>query len=134
MLILSCGQRLLCSALPMFKDRLGPPWVYVFDHRAKNFSAELEAPLSRFHQEALDTDAELWLQGFLDDCTFDHGAQQLRLLYEQLINEHIGSQCDGLMTAFYSRPCGAHRPQNTAPDRLERSDPAAIGALAEPAA
>jgi glycosyltransferase involved in cell wall biosynthesis len=89
MLVLSCGQRLLCSALPMFRDLancLGPPWVYVFDHRAKDLSAELEAALSRFQHDVVDTDAKLRLRAFLDDCSFDHGAQQLRQLYERLMN------------------------------------------------
>jgi hypothetical protein len=89
MLVLGCGQRLLCSALPMFRDlanRPGAPWVYVFDHRAKDLSAELEATLSRFQHDVVDTDAKSRLQAFLDDCSFDHGARQLRQLYERLIN------------------------------------------------
>jgi beta-1,4-mannosyltransferase len=89
MLVLSCGQRLLCSALPMFRDlmdRLGPPWVYVFDHRAKDLSAELEAALSRIQHDVLDTVATARLEAFLDGCSFDHGAQRLRLLYERLMN------------------------------------------------
>ncbi len=89
MLVLSCGQRLLCSALPMFRDltnRPGPPWVYVFDHRAKDLSAELEVVLSRFQHDVVDTDAKSRLQAFLDDCSFDHGARQLRQLYERLMN------------------------------------------------
>jgi len=89
MLVLSCGQRLLCSALPMFRDlanRPGPPWVYVFDHRTKDLSAELEAALSRFQHDVVDTDAKSRLQAFLDDCSFDRGARQLRQLYERLIN------------------------------------------------
>jgi glycosyltransferase involved in cell wall biosynthesis len=89
MLVLSCGQRLLCSDLPMFRDlanRLGPPWVYVFDHRAKDLSAELEAALSRFQHDVVGTDAKSRLGVFLDDCSFDHGAQQLRQLYERLMN------------------------------------------------
>jgi beta-1,4-mannosyltransferase len=88
MLVLSCGQRLLCSALPMFRDltnRLGPPWVYVFDHRAKDFSVELKAALSRFQHDVIDTDAKSRLRDFLDDCSFDQGAQQLRQLYERLM-------------------------------------------------
>jgi beta-1,4-mannosyltransferase len=89
MLVLSCGQRLLCSALPMFEDlknRLGPPWVYVFDHQAKNLSAELEAALSRLQHDLVDTHARSRLRAFLDDCSFDHGAQRLRELYERIIN------------------------------------------------
>ncbi len=89
MLVLSCGQRLLCSALPMFKDltnRPGPPWVYVFDHRARDLSAELEAAFTRFQHDVVDTDAKSRLRAFLDDCSFDHGAQQLRQLYEGLLN------------------------------------------------
>jgi glycosyltransferase involved in cell wall biosynthesis len=89
MLVLSCGQRLLCSALPMFRDLtncLGPPWVYVFDHRAKDLCAELEAALFRFQHDVVDRDATSRLRAFLDDCSFDHGAQQLRVLYERLIN------------------------------------------------
>ena len=89
MLVLSCGQRLLCSALPMFRDlrnRLGPPWVYVFDHRAKDLSAELEAVFSRFQHDVVDTDAKSRLGAFLDNCSFDHGAQQLGILYERLMN------------------------------------------------
>jgi beta-1,4-mannosyltransferase len=87
MFVLSCGQRLLCSALPMFIDlanRPGPPWVYVFDHQAKDLSTELEAALSRIHSDAVDTDAKSRLQAFLDDCSFDRGAQRLRQLYERL--------------------------------------------------
>src|SRR5438105_15783735 len=89
MLVLSCGQRLLCSALPMFRDlrkRLDPPWVYVFDHRAKDLSAELEAALSRFQHDVLEADAKARVEAFLDDCSFDHGAQRLCLLYERLMN------------------------------------------------
>lgn len=89
MLVLSCGQRLLCSAVPMFSDmtnRLGPPWVYVFDHCAKDFAAELETALSRFQHDVVDTDAKSRLRAFLDDCSFDHGAQQLRHLYRRLMN------------------------------------------------
>jgi hypothetical protein len=89
MLVLSCGQRLLCSALPMFEDlrnRLGTPWVYIFDHRAENLSVELKTALSRLQQDAVDMHAELRLGAFLDDSSFDHGAQQLRVLYEQLIS------------------------------------------------
>jgi beta-1,4-mannosyltransferase len=88
MLVLSCGQRLLCSALPMFRDltnRLGPPWIYVFDHRAKDLSAELKAAFSRFQHDVVDTDAKSRLQAFLDDCSFNHGARQLRRLYERLM-------------------------------------------------
>jgi hypothetical protein len=89
MLVLSCGQRLLCSALPMFRDltnRPGPPWVYVFDHRAKDLSAELNAALSRFQHDLVDTDAKSRLLTFLDDCSFDRGARQLRQLYKRLMN------------------------------------------------
>src|SRR5260370_19083061 len=89
MLVLSCGQRLLCSALPMFRDlanRPGPPWVYVFDHQANDLSAELKAVLSRFQLDIVDLDAKSRLRVFLDDCSFDHGAQQLRQLYGRLIN------------------------------------------------
>ena len=89
MLVLSCGQRLLCSALPIFRDltnRPGPPWVYVFDHRTKDLSAELEAALSRFQHDVVDTDAKSRLRAFLDDCSFDRGAGQLRQLYERLGN------------------------------------------------
>jgi len=89
MLVLSCGQRLLCSALPMFRDlrnRLGPPWVYVFDHRAKDLSVELEAVFSRFQHDIVNTDAKSRLAAFLDNCSFEHGAQQLRILYERLMN------------------------------------------------
>jgi hypothetical protein len=89
MLVLSCGQRLLCSTLPMFRDlqdRLGSPWVYIFDHRAKDLSAELQAALSRLELDVVDTDAKSRLRAFLDDCSFDHGAQQLRVLYERLIS------------------------------------------------
>jgi hypothetical protein len=89
MLVLSCGQRLLCSALPMFRDlrnRLGPPWVYVFDHRATDLSAELETAFSRFQHDVVDTDAKSRLGAFLDNCSFEHGAQQLRVLYERLMN------------------------------------------------
>jgi beta-1,4-mannosyltransferase len=89
MLVLSCGQRLLCSALPMFRDladRPGSPWVYVFDHLAKDLSAELEAALSRFQHDVVDTDAKSRLRAFLDDCSFDRGARQLHQLYERLMN------------------------------------------------
>jgi beta-1,4-mannosyltransferase len=89
MLVLSCGQRLLCSALPMFRDltnRPASPWVYVFDHQAKDLSAELEAALARFQHDVVDTDAKSRLRAFLDDCSFDHGAEQLRQLYERLMN------------------------------------------------
>ena len=89
MLVLSCGQRLLCSALPMFRDltnRLGSPWIYIFDHRAKDLSAELRAALTRFQLDVVDMDAKSRLGAFLDDCSFDRGAQQLRVLYERLIS------------------------------------------------
>jgi beta-1,4-mannosyltransferase len=85
--VLSCGQRLLCSALPMFRDlanRPGPPWVYVFDHQAKDLSAELEAALSGLQNDIVDMGSKSRLRAFLDDCSFDHGAQQLRQLYERL--------------------------------------------------
>ena len=89
MLVLSCGQRLLCSSLPVFRDltnSLGSPWVYLFDHHAKDLSAELQAALSRLQLEVVDADAKARLRAFLDDCSFDHGAQQLRVLYERLIS------------------------------------------------
>ena len=89
MLVLSCSQRLLCSELPMFEDlrnRLGSPWVYTFDHRAKDISAELQAALFRLQLDVVDTDANSRLGAFLADCNFDHAAQQLRLLYEQLLS------------------------------------------------
>jgi len=89
MLVLSCGQRLLCSALPGFRDltnRLGPPWVYVFDHKAKDLSAELEAAFSRFQHDVVDTEAKSRLGAFLENCSFDNGAHQLRVLYERLIS------------------------------------------------
>lgn len=87
MFILSCGQRLLCSALPMFTDLandLGPPWVYVFDHEARELSAELERALARFQHDQVDPEAKFRLQGFLEECSFDHGAQQLQRLYDRL--------------------------------------------------
>jgi hypothetical protein len=87
MFVLSCGQRLLCSALPMFTDLandLGAPWIYIFDHQAQDLSAELERGLSRFQHDQIDPDAKIRLQGFLEDCSFDHGAQQLRRLYQRL--------------------------------------------------
>ena len=89
MLVLSCGQRLLCSALPMFRElqnRLGPPWVHIFDHHAKNLSAELEAALSRVQHDVVDPDATSRLAAFLDECSFDHGAQRLYQLYRRLMN------------------------------------------------
>jgi hypothetical protein len=89
MLVLSCGQRLVCSSLPMFRDlanRLGSPWVYVFDHRAKDLSTELGAAFSRFQHDVVDTDAKSRLAAFLHNCSFDNGAQQLRVLYERLMN------------------------------------------------
>jgi hypothetical protein len=88
MLVLSCGQRLLCSALPMFGDlmnNLGSPWIYVFDHQATDLSEELRAALSRLQHEVVDDNAKLRLRGFLDGCSFDHGAQQFHLLYRQLV-------------------------------------------------
>ncbi len=89
MLVLSCSQRLLCSALPMFDDLTkspGPPWVYVFDHQAQDLSAALTAALSRFYRDPVDIDAKSRLRDFLDDCSFDRGARKLRQLYEQLVN------------------------------------------------
>jgi beta-1,4-mannosyltransferase len=89
MLVLSCGQRLLCSALPMFRDlmdTLGPPWIYIFDHRAKDLSAELRVALSRLQNDVIDMDAKLRLRAFLDDCSFDHGAQELYQLYRRLMH------------------------------------------------
>lgn len=89
MLVLSCGQRLLCSTLPMFGDlmkRPGRPWVYVFDQRVKDLSAELEAALSRFQHDVVDTDAKSRLRAFLEDCNFNRGAQQLRLFYQRVMN------------------------------------------------
>jgi hypothetical protein len=88
MLVLSCEQRLLCSALPMFRDLmtdLGPPWVYVFDHEAKNLLAELKAALARFEHDVVDADAKSRLETFLENCSFDHGAHHLRQLYQALI-------------------------------------------------
>jgi hypothetical protein len=93
MLVLSCGQRLLCSSLPMFRDltnRPGPPWVHIFDHQAKDLSVELEAALSRFLRDVVDTDAESRLRGFLDDCDFDRGAKQLQQLYKRLVGPRDG--------------------------------------------
>jgi beta-1,4-mannosyltransferase len=87
MLVLSCGQRLLCSALPMFRElqnRLGPPWVHIFDHHAKNLSAELEAALSRVQHDVMDPEATSRLAAFFDECSFDHGAQRLYQLYDDL--------------------------------------------------
>lgn len=89
MLVLSCRQRLICSALPMFIDlmhSLGPPWVHVFDHRTKDLSAELEAALWRFQHDIMDTEAKSRLETFLDNSEFDLGAQRLRQLYKELIN------------------------------------------------
>ena len=89
MLVLSCGQRLLCSALPMFREltnRLGPPWVYMFDHLAEDLSAELEVALSPFQHDVVDTDGQSRLRAFLNDCSFDHGAEQLCQLYKRLRN------------------------------------------------
>lgn len=89
MLVLGCGQRLLCSALPMFRDlmnRLGHPWVYAFDHQAQDLSVELQNALSRLQHDVVDLDARSRLRMFLEDCSFDRGAQQLRELYERLIN------------------------------------------------
>lgn len=89
MLVLSCGQRLLCSGLPMFRDlanRLGRPWVSIFDHRAMNLSKELETALSRFQHDMVDTDAWSRLRDFLDDCSFDSGAQKLHQFYQGLIS------------------------------------------------
>jgi hypothetical protein len=34
----------------------------------------------------VDPDATSRLAAFLDDCSFDHGAQQLRQLYQRLMN------------------------------------------------
>jgi hypothetical protein len=65
-------------------DRPGSPWVYVFDHLAKDLSAELEAAVSRFQHDVVDTDAKSRLRAFLDDSSFDHGARQLRQLYGRL--------------------------------------------------
>jgi hypothetical protein len=87
MFVLSCGQRLLCSALPMFTDLandLGPPWIYIFDHEAQDLLAELERGLSRFQHDQVGPEAKIRLQRFLEDRSFDHGAQQLRRLYERL--------------------------------------------------
>ena len=65
---------------------LPPPWVCVFDHRAKDLSVELEAVFSRFQHDIVNTDAKSRLAAFLDNCSFEHGAQQLRILYERLMN------------------------------------------------
>jgi beta-1,4-mannosyltransferase len=92
MLVLSCGQRVLCSALPMFRDlanRLGRPWVYIFDHQAKDLSEELAAALSLFQLDAVDADAKSRLRAFLDDCSFDQGTQELRQLYGRLMDGRI---------------------------------------------
>jgi beta-1,4-mannosyltransferase len=89
MLVLSCGQRLLCSALPMFRDLAkhpGAPWVYVFDHLAEDVAAELKTALWRIQHDTVDTDAKSRLQAFLDECSFDHGAQHLYQLYKELMN------------------------------------------------
>jgi hypothetical protein len=62
------------------------PWVHIFDHDAKNLSAEIETALSRVQQDVVDPDPTSRLAASLDDCSFDHGAQQLRQLYQRLMN------------------------------------------------
>jgi hypothetical protein len=93
MLVLSCGQRLLCSALTYVQrsdESSVVPVGYVSDHRAKDLSAELQAALCRVQLDVADTDAShAW--SLSRRLSFDHGCSSCVYITSDLLVEPIGS-------------------------------------------
>lgn len=88
MFALGCGCRLLCSALPMFTEiaeKLGPPWVFVFDHRAADLSQELTAAVARASQHTPSAADQVRLAQFLAATSFEQAAVQHLDLYRNLM-------------------------------------------------
>jgi beta-1,4-mannosyltransferase len=88
MLALACGARLLCSALPMFREireSLGSPWIYLFDHNAADLSQELARVMESISQHGLDAADRARLQQFLADTSFERTAARHVELYQSLV-------------------------------------------------
>jgi beta-1,4-mannosyltransferase len=88
MLSLGCGSRLLCSDLPMFREIeevLGPPWVYIFDHKAADLSQELAAALARIAGDRRGPGDQARLEQILEATTFERAASRHADLYSDLL-------------------------------------------------
>jgi beta-1,4-mannosyltransferase len=88
MFALGCGARLLCSALPMFREieeALGPPWVYVFDHNAADLSQELAAAVARVSKHKPSASDHARLDQFLAARSFEQAALRHLDLYRNLL-------------------------------------------------
>jgi beta-1,4-mannosyltransferase len=88
MFVLGCGGRLLCSDLPMFREleeALGPPWVYLFDHKAADLSEELAAAATRIARDKPGSGDIIRLERFLEANTFERAAYRHADLYSDLI-------------------------------------------------
>jgi glycosyltransferase involved in cell wall biosynthesis len=88
MLALACRARLLCSALPMFReiaDTLGPPWIYTFDHQALDLSDELAAVVGFVTRDKPTASDDSRLQRFLAAASFEQAAFRHSELYRDLL-------------------------------------------------
>jgi glycosyltransferase involved in cell wall biosynthesis len=98
MFALGCGARLLCSALPMFRefaDALGVPWVYVFDHTAADLSQELTTAVARISRDRPGPSDEARLEQFLADCSFERAASRYLELYIELLGRCVAPVIQG---------------------------------------
>jgi uncharacterized integral membrane protein len=84
---LGSGGRLLCSALPMFRELeeiLGPPWVYIFDHNASDLIQELSAAIAHVSQDKPNPIDRARLDQFLAARSFKRATSQQIDLYQTL--------------------------------------------------
>jgi glycosyltransferase involved in cell wall biosynthesis len=88
MLALACGARLLCSELPMFREireRLGPPWIYLFDHNAPDLRQALSSVVTDISRDRPSERDRLRLEQFLADTSFEQTASRHAELYRSIL-------------------------------------------------
>jgi beta-1,4-mannosyltransferase len=89
MLALGCSGRLLCSDLPMFRElreALGPPWVYIFDHKAPDLAQELANVVANIIRDQPDSCDHARLERFLQSNAFERAASRHADLYMALLD------------------------------------------------
>jgi beta-1,4-mannosyltransferase len=88
MFALACRARLLCSALPMFREigeSLGSPWIYLFNHNAADLSHELACVMDSISRHKPNEGDMIRLQQFLSDTSFEQTASRHVELYRSIL-------------------------------------------------
>jgi beta-1,4-mannosyltransferase len=90
MFALACGARILCSALPMFREineNLGSPWIYLFNHNATDLHETLSSVVASISRDTLNEGDRLRLEQFLAETSFEQTAARHVELYRSILSD-----------------------------------------------